>query len=487
MLQKSFVSRHSGVSFLILQNYEHHYVVNIFCTHSHHQHSSTLLVAFLSTPVTTLTALHFCSPVYHEEAVRGVAPPAPAKPQLPARTVPPKPKLLPKPQVVPPVPCRPTQPDASPVRPPRAPRGVRPSAPSSPPPRPKPFFQPPPEVKVKSFSLGRDVEPPVWDDFKKSDGSWPVRPPRRKHRPLNDFFGGHQLGRSVSLFGSIEEAERNIPIYATVNYNLKKNRRGQSTNSSKSADYLDSGSNSRKFSYSVFNSSAELLDRSIDTLDHSSVLSEQTELEHKKIYEDIESNLRTIHRDIADLKEKSQQSPEIKPVISADNALCMGNSECSSGFVSFCAKQSKSPSPARAAASKNAVESNEDESSSRLDEFYSATDSVHGSLNDIMPDILDQDEARVKAAQHEDNESYGSAENFSDSNYVTMSEAKDPLSQKQKSGSRNFLGRKKRLMFPLSLCSVYQAVINFFIALVSIISFYQLQSRLLGFDWLNQC
>lgn len=174
-------------------------------------------------------------------------------------------------------------------------------------------------------------------------------------------------------------------------------------------------------------------------------------MEHKKIYEDIESNLRSIHRDIADLREKHQ--PEIKPVISsADNALCMGNSECGSGFVSFCAKQSKSPSPARAAP-KTAVESNEDESSSRQDEFYSATDSVHGSLNDIMPEILDQD--AVKAAHQEDNESYGSAENFSDSNYVTMSEAKEPMSQKQRSGSRSFLGRKKRLMraFFLSLCS----------------------------------
>jgi len=138
---------------------------------------------------------------------------------------------------------------------------------------------------------------------------------------------------------------------------------------------------------------------------------------------------------VIDSAEIKRQSPARSDLISCDKERCMGNSECgSSSFVSFCAKR-KSPSPSE-------FKESNDESSSKLDEFFSATDSVHGSLNDIMPDILDQEEGKLKV--QEDNESFGSAENVSDSNYVTMSDAKETLSQKQKTGSRNFLGRKKR-------------------------------------------
>jgi len=241
---------------------------------------------------------------------------------LPLRTIPPKPKLLPKP-LLKPKPNVPLLPRAapvarleefslpdSPVRPPRAPR-LKAASPSSPPPRPKPFFLPAPEVKVKSASLGREAEAPRWDEFRKGGGPWPVRPPRRKNRGHD--VSTHQLGRSISLFGSIEEAERNIPIYATVNYNLKKNRRGQpGSNCSKSADFLDTGS-SKKYAFTVFNSSVEILDKSNDTLDRSelfSEISEDIDKENKKIYEAIESNLKTINKDIADLQENFRRSCE---------------------------------------------------------------------------------------------------------------------------------------------------------------------------------
>ncbi|XP_059489496.1 FYVE, RhoGEF and PH domain-containing protein 6-like [Neocloeon triangulifer] len=389
------------------------------------------------------------APISPELAQRALPPPP--KPVLPVRTVPPKPQLLPKPHL-------PKDPDLvlsskkqapvarldefsdNPVRPPRAPKCQR--QPGSPPPvRPKPFLTPPcAATKQKSASLGRDVDPSAWFVWQGT----PIRPPRRKGGcPAR---ASQPLGRSVSLFSSIEQADKNnIPIYATVNYSLKKNRRVQQQ--TKSADCLDS----KPRRYNLFTNSEELLDKS--------ELSEQPEeeeerrisTEKKNIYEELESNLESFSRELEALEksisEKSDEQvlvsqSEPANLISGQDKDCMGNSECAS-LLDLCAKN-VDRIDLESGKTEVKAESNEDENSSKLEEFFSANTSHHSSLNDIMPDILDE-EGKQRPVR-EDDESFGSAENVvpSDSNYVTMSDHKGSPHLKHKSLSKSLLTRKKR-------------------------------------------
>ncbi|XP_065350137.1 FYVE, RhoGEF and PH domain-containing protein 6-like [Cloeon dipterum] len=390
---------------------------------------------------------------------------APGKPSLPTRTVPPKPQLLPKPQLgatlaspkkQAPV-ARLDEFNDNPIRPPRGPKGVKqPGSPQLV--RPKPFLTPPSATtKAKSASLGRDVDQSAWFVWQGT----PIRPPRRKgaHNGPRTPISPQQLGRSVSLFNSIEDAERNIPIYATVNYNLKKNRRAQQQ--TKSADFLDV--NTPK-NFSLFaNNSEELLDKSEDT----TTTSQRVEIvarvkgesvsEEDKICREIENSLELMNQDLQELRNRNinkeeqrvdnviSQSQETNLISQSDNG-CMGNFECGS-LVDLCAKKGEKVDVSLETGVKRCdelkAESNEDDNSSKL-EFFSANTSHHSSLNDIMPDILDED--GKQRSKCEDDESFGSAENVlpSDSNYVSMSDHRGSPNLKQKSLSKSLLARKKR-------------------------------------------